>query len=97
MYWRKIRDYRIWRAKVIRKDSRCVICGSLKNRHAHHINHASYFPELRFEVSNGVCLCANCHINFHTNFKRSYRTKCTEYDFNNFVHLVQYIKGLDDN
>ena len=34
--WRKTRDYRQWRAAVIRRDSRCVICGSLQNRQAHH-------------------------------------------------------------
>ena len=50
MYWRYTREYRIWRAKVIRRDKRCVICGSIKNRQAHHLNHGSYFPDERFDV-----------------------------------------------
>jgi len=92
MSWRNTREYRVWRAQVIRRDSRCVICGSLQNRHAHHKNHATYFPELRFEVENGVCLCSGCHSQFHNNFKRSTRVKCTEYDFNNFVDISNYFK-----
>jgi len=90
--WRNSKEYRVWRAKVIRRDKRCQICGSIKNRVAHHINHASYFPEQRFDVNNGVCLCKDCHINFHTNFKRSNREKCTRYDWDNFNCLVDYFK-----
>jgi 5-methylcytosine-specific restriction endonuclease McrA len=93
MNWRNTRDYRVWRANVIRRDKRCQICGSLQNRQAHHKNHATYFPEERFDEDNGVCLCKDCHIQFHNNFKRSNRTKCTKYDFENFKDLVTYLKG----
>lgn len=91
--WRNTREYRIWRAKVIRRDKRCVICGSIKERVAHHLDHASYFPDERFDVNNGVCLCNECHIQFHNNFKRNYRVKCTKYDFENFKALTNYFKG----
>jgi hypothetical protein len=100
--WRKTRDYRIWRVAVLRRDKKCVICGSMKGRHAHHIHGATFFPELRFEEDNGVCLCAVCHMNFHCNFKRSYREKCDMDDFLNFETLLdnmsqQLIKrALDD-
>jgi len=90
--WRNTKDYRLWRAKVIRRDKRCKICGAIKNRVAHHINHASYFPDERFDVNNGVCLCKDCHTNFHTNFKRSTREKCTRYDWDNFTVLAKYFK-----
>jgi formate dehydrogenase maturation protein FdhE len=86
--WRKTRDYRLWKVAVIRRDGRCVICGSMKKRHAHHIHGAKYFPELRFEEDNGVCLCSVCHMNFHCNFKRSYREKCDMDDFCNFKALI---------
>lgn len=92
MSWRNTREYRLWRANVIRRDVRCVICGTLQNRNAHHKNHASYFIDERFDVDNGVCLCTDCHIQFHTNFKRSTRTKCTKYDFENFKSLTRYFK-----
>jgi len=93
MDWRKTREYRIWRAAVIRRDKRCVVCNSIKGRVAHHINHASYFKEQRFDASNGVCLCSKCHIDFHTNFKRSTREKCTRYDFDNFMMLISHMKS----
>ena len=51
---------------------------------------ARYFPSERFDVENGVCLCHDCHRQFHTNFKRSYRVKCTKNDFDNFCELMQY-------
>jgi len=90
--WRNTREYRVWRALVIRKWKRCVVCNSIQGRQAHHKNSASYFPEQRFDVSNGVCLCSSCHTKFHTDYKRSFRQKCTEYDFVNFMSLVSYLK-----
>jgi len=90
--WRNSREYRKWRAQVIRRDVKCVICGSIKKRVAHHLNHASYFIDERFDVDNGVCLCEECHIQFHNNFKRNNRVKCTKYDFDNFVKLLRYAK-----
>ena len=56
MNWRKAREYRLWRIAVIRKDKRCVVCGSIKHRQAHHLNNGSYFKEERFDVDNGVVL-----------------------------------------
>ena len=94
--WRKTRDYRIWRAHVIRRDKRCMICGSIHVRHAHHINHATYFPELRFDEDNGVCLCSKCHMQFHCNFMRSYRQKCDTGDFCNFITFVIYIREIEN-
>ena len=90
--WRNSREYRVWRVRVIRRDKVCQVCGSLQNRNAHHLNHATYFKDERFNVENGVCLCRSCHTQFHTNFKRSFRTKCTAYDFRNFVALMSYAK-----
>jgi hypothetical protein len=88
--WRHSREYRVWRAHVIRRDKQCVICTSKEGRNAHHIHGAKYFPELRFDEDNGVCLCMECHINFHCNFKRSYREKCDMDDFLNFQSLMDY-------
>lgn len=88
--WRNSREYRLWRVHVIRRDKVCQICGNPNRRHAHHLNSASYFPDERFDIENGVCLCYGCHMNFHNNFKRSYREKCTKYDYENFVVLSKY-------
>ncbi len=92
--WRGTREYRVWRAIVIRRDVRCQVCGSIKGRTAHHKNSGSYFPEERYLPENGVCLCSRCHTKFHTDYKRSFRTKCTEYDFENFMSLVRYFKKI---
>lgn len=86
------REYRIWRAKVIRRDKRCQICNSIKNRVAHHLYDVKHYPEKEYDVNNGVCLCKDCHIQFHTNFKRSFRESCTPYDFDNFKALASYFK-----
>jgi len=92
--WRDTYEYRVWRATVIMRDKRCVICNSLQNRHAHHVNHATYFPELRFDPDNGVTLCGDCHMNYHCQMNRSYRTLCDEYNFMNFVKLSTHFHGL---
>ena len=94
MNWRNSKEYRKWRAKVIRRDKRCVICGSIKNRQAHHLNHATYFKNQRFDVNNGVTLCKSCHMQFHNNFKKSTREKCTKEDFSNFQQLINHYKKV---
>ena len=91
--WRRSKEYRHWRVKVIRRDKKCVICGSIKNRQAHHMNHATYFSDERFDPENGITLCASCHQQFHNNFKQNTRQKCTKEDFKNFKDLTShYIK-----
>ena len=88
--WRSSREYRIWRAGVIRRDSVCKICSERQGRHAHHLNHATYFVEERYNVKNGVCLCAKCHSIFHNDYKSSTREKCTEKDYNEFNKIIDY-------
>lgn len=93
--WRKSKEYRQWRIAVVRRDKCCLICESRKLRSAHHIEDASYHPESRYDVENGVTLCSKCHINFHTNFKKSFRMKCTKDDWENFKCLVNYLGSLN--
>lgn len=92
--WRDTYEYRLWRWAVISRDRRCVICNAATKLHAHHVNHATYFVDQRFDVDNGVSLCGACHMNYHCNFHRSYRTLCDEYNFMNFVHLSTHFHGL---
>lgn len=91
MSWRRTREYRAWRIAVIRKGGTCDVCGSIKHRHAHHLNHASYFPEQRFDVKNGVVLCSKCHSHYHNDYHRNTRIKCTNYNYKNFKSLVNYL------
>jgi hypothetical protein len=97
--WHSSREYRLWRISVIRRDKVCQVpgCGGRERRAAHHMNSGTYFPEERFDINNGVTLCGKCHMNFHNNFKRSYREKCTKYDFENFISLASYFHELYTN
>lgn len=58
---------REWRKLVFERDDyTCQICGKKGgNLNAHHIKPFSIFPELRFDVSNGITLCKKCHIELH--------------------------------
>lgn len=55
-----------WSKKVKEQwGSCCAVCSSEENLHAHHILPVVAYPELFRNVSNGVCLCQNCHNEFH--------------------------------
>lgn len=57
------REYKNWRTLVYERDDyTCQCCGSRGGRlNAHHINQFSDYPELRYDISNGITLCVNCH------------------------------------
>ena len=97
MDWRNTREYRVWRANVIRRDIRCQLCDTLKGRHAHHINHATYFPELRFDEKNGICLCSQCHNHFHNDYIGSTRMKCDAHDLSEYTKIAEYFKTKGNN
>lgn len=96
MVWHNTREYRVWRARVIRRDKVCIVCNSNKERQAHHKNSGSYFPLERFDLDNGVCVCRKCHTNYHTNYHRSFRIKTTKYDFANFLSLIEKLGEVLD-
>lgn len=60
--------YREWRRLVFERDNyTCQHCQDATggNLHAHHIQTWAEFPDLRYEVSNGLTLCRDCHEKVH--------------------------------
>lgn len=56
-------EYKQWRIAVFKRDKySCTSCGaSGVYIEADHIKPFAYFPELRYEISNGRTLCQPCH------------------------------------
>ena len=65
--FRKSEEYKNWRMRVFERDNfKCQVCGKVGGElNAHHIKEFSEYPELRFEVDNGITLCVNCHKKIH--------------------------------
>jgi len=57
------KEYKEWRKLVYERDDyTCQCCGSRgKKLNAHHINQFADYPELRYDVDNGITLCTKCH------------------------------------
>jgi len=61
-------EYKQWRTDVFFRDKFiCQHCGYDKGGRleAHHIKSYAKYPDLRFDVSNGITLCWNCHDAIH--------------------------------
>lgn len=65
---RKIAAYREWRTSVFERDNyTCQLCFTRSSRgkrvklNADHIKQFAFYPEARFDVSNGRTLCEPCH------------------------------------
>ena len=66
------KEYIGWRKEVFERDDyTCRHCfkrsgvGVQVIIHPHHIKSYSYFPELRYEIENGITLCYECHKKQH--------------------------------
>ena len=55
--------YTLWRESIFERDNfTCQICNVRGGKlQADHIKPFAYFPELRFDLSNGRTLCIDCH------------------------------------
>jgi hypothetical protein len=69
--------YKYWRKECFERD--CFKCqkygtsgGDLR---VHHINNFSEFPELRFDINNGITLSEKAHIEFHKKYGTKNNTK----------------------
>lgn len=72
-YFWKSSDLSRWRIAVKRRDGRrCCHCGSTQDLHAHHIKQRASYPELAYDVENGVTLCKNCHVEEHRKMRADF-------------------------
>lgn len=93
---RKSNEYREWRNKVFERDNyTCQCCGDSTggNLQAHHKYNFSEYPELRFDVNNGITLCNKCH-NFNQIGSFHYIYGSTN---NTPEQLEEYIKNYKNN
>jgi hypothetical protein len=60
---RQALEYGLWRRAVMARDRfRCRRCGASPGKMvAHHVRAFARFPELRYDVANGMTLCRPCH------------------------------------
>lgn len=51
-----------WRKRIFYRDNyTCTKCKSKKQIQAHHIKSWNDYPDLRYNLSNGITLCVKCH------------------------------------
>lgn len=66
MITRESPEYRAWVIEVKKRSgSKCKFCKATGKLHAHHIFPMSKFPNLAIDISNGICLCNQCHDLIH--------------------------------
>ena len=68
-------EFSIWRELVFERDNwtcqKCLIMsgnGIKVDLNPHHILNFSQYPELRFNIDNGITLCRRCHYDFHKKY-----------------------------
>jgi hypothetical protein len=73
---RNMPEYAEWRKAVYQRDNyTCQECGAQGKIVAHHIKQWAHHPELRFDVSNGLTLCDDCHAVKHPHIRFGKRGK----------------------
>lgn len=81
--------YLEWAKLIKKRDAyKCVICDvSISNEMAsHHLDAWRDYPEKRYALGNGVCLCKYCHIKFHS----AYGSGCnTREQFESYISSVK--------
>ena len=91
---RSSKQYREWREKIIEMDNfLCQKCndyfGNMKGLEAHHIYNFSEYPNLWYDLNNGITLCKKCHKLFHKIYGHKYNNR---YQLEEFLRVNQYVE-----
>ena len=67
-------QYNEWRKNVLERDKFvCQVCGKKgKGLQAHHKKTFAQYPELRYDVQNGITVCKTCHNEIHSMDRREW-------------------------
>lgn len=80
---RQSAEGKAWTYDVLAKANftcdKCSVRGG--NLQAHHLNAFNAYPDQRFDVNNGVCLCKDCHDAFHSKFGKGHNSREQYEDF----------------
>ena len=58
-------EYHEWRKSVIERDhGYCRLCHSQERLEVHHIHRFAIYPDMRWDIQNGITLCHDCHVGF---------------------------------
>lgn len=74
---RQSAEGKAWTYDILAKANfTCIKCGERGGKlHAHHLNGFNSFPEQRFDLNNGACLCESCHDKFHEVYGKGNNTE----------------------
>jgi hypothetical protein len=64
---------------------RCVLCGSSRKLHEHHVGGNNHIPWLR------MLLCELCHENFHSRFRQSVNYEFTRDPKKRLIRAMQAV------
>jgi hypothetical protein len=78
-------EYKQWRTSVYKRDNyTCQICGQYSGElNGHHIYKVSNYPDLIFEINNGITLCYDCHFHKVNGHEKEYEIELLSKIFDN--------------
>jgi hypothetical protein len=80
--WRRFPEQYGWRKEVFKNSNyKCVICNKGGYLQAHHLDGWHWCKERRFDPTNGVALCRQCHKGFHKVYQNNSNTAEEFFEF----------------